>query len=71
MVIPHYKYVVLVNSCKQEQDNPENPAPHLNATGLSYLFEPLKSYKPKLIMRLEKNPNDPKEVLLCQRRKAN
>lgn len=60
-----YKHIVLINSCNQSEPNP-NPEtdPHLYAMGLSYRFSPLANYEPKLIMILDKNPNDKKEVLL-------
>lgn len=65
--ITKYKYVLIVNSCLQSVDNPtQNIKPHLYAMGLSYKFEPLKNFNPQLIMRIEKNPNDPKEVLLIE-----
>lgn len=60
-----FKYVVLVNSCQQTEDYQKcSETPHLQATPLSYKYKPLSNYNPELIMTLNVNPNDPKEVLL-------
>lgn len=61
----YHKYVVLVNSCQQTEDYQKcSKTPHLQATPLSYKYKPLSNYNPELIMTLNVNPNDPKEVLL-------
>lgn len=60
-----FKYIVLVNSCQQTEDYQKcSENPHLQATPLSHKFLPLAKYSPELIMTLNVNPNDPKEVLL-------
>lgn len=60
-----YKHIVLVNSNGQTEDNPTwNVPEHLQARALSYNFEPLSLYSPKLVMLIDGNPNDIKEVIL-------
>lgn len=60
-----HKYVALVNSCQQTEDYQKcSETPHLQATPLSYKYKPLSNYNPELIMTLDINKNDPKEVLL-------
>jgi hypothetical protein len=60
-----FKYVVLVNSCQQTEDYQKcSETPHLSATPLNHKFLPLSKYSPELIMTLDINPLDPKEVLL-------
>jgi hypothetical protein len=59
-----YKHIVLVNCCNQTEDNPKLTNNHLSAMGLSYSFSPLRDYSPRLVMYLDKNKNDIKEVLL-------
>jgi hypothetical protein len=64
-VIEKHKHIVVVNSIGQTKDNEDYETPHhLYARGLSYKFQPLSKYNPELIMELNVNKNDPKEVLL-------
>lgn len=63
--VQYHKYIVLVNSCQQTEDYQKcSETPHLQATPLSYKYKPLSNYNPELIMTLDINKNDPKEVLL-------